>query len=57
MIFAWCSGDAAGAEEFCRWVESVIADVVNLTMEKMGKYYDEHVTDTMCKTKDSRNGI
>ncbi|HIV24804.1 MAG TPA: S-methyl-5-thioribose kinase [Candidatus Scatomonas pullistercoris] len=51
MIFAWCSGDAAGAEEFCRWVESVIADVVNLTMEKMGKYYDEHVTDTMCKTK------
>ena len=51
MIFAWCSGDAAGDEKFCQWVESVIADVVNLTMDKMSRYYDEHVTDTMCKTK------
>lgn len=51
MIFAWCSGDAAGDQEFCRWVESVIADVINMTMDKMDKYYDEHVTDTMCKSK------
>ena len=50
MIFAWCNGDAAGEKAFCEWVESVIADVINLTMEKMSKYYDEHVTDTMCKT-------
>ena len=51
MIFAWCSGDAAGDKEFCAWVESVIKDVVNMTMDKMEKYYDEHVTDTMCKAK------
>lgn len=50
MIFAWCSGDVAGEKEFCDWVESVIVDVINLTMSKMDKYYDEHVTDTMCKT-------
>lgn len=50
IIFAWCSGDVAGDKEFCDWAESVIVDVVNLTMEKMNKYYDEHVTDTMCKT-------
>lgn len=50
MIFAWCSGDVAGEKEFCQWVESVIKDVVNMTMEKLEKYYDEHVTDTMCKT-------
>ncbi len=51
MIFAWCNGDAAGATEFCDWVESVIVDVVDMTMDKMSAYYDEHVTDTMCKTK------
>ncbi len=51
MIFAWCNGDAAGAKEFCGWVESVIVDVVDLTMAKMSDYYDQHVSDTMCKTK------
>lgn len=50
MIFAWCNGDVAGEKEFCQWTESVIVDVVNLTMEKMNRYYEEHVTDTMCKT-------
>lgn len=50
IIFAWCNGDVAGETEFCQWAESVIADVVNMTMDKMNKYYDEHVTDTMCKT-------
>ena len=50
IIFAWCNGDVAGEKEFCQWAESVIVDVVNLTMEKMNKYFDEHVTDTMCKT-------
>lgn len=49
MIFAWCSGDAVGDAEFCAWTEAVIKDVTNMTMEKMDKYYDEHVTDTMCK--------
>ena len=51
MIFAWANGDAAGAEEFCNWVESVLVDVVNMTKEKMEKYYEEHVTDTMCKNE------
>lgn len=51
MIFAWCNGDVAGDEAFCQWVESVIVDVVNMTMDKMDAYFDEHVTDTMCKTK------
>lgn len=51
MIFAWCNGEAAGAKEFCDWVESVIVDVINMTMEKMRAYYDGHVTDTMCKNK------
>ena len=51
MIFAWCNGDVAGETEFCAWVESVIVDVVNLTMSKMRAYYEEHVTDTMCKNK------
>lgn len=50
IIFAWCNGDVAGDAAFCEWTESVIVDVINLTMEKMGNYYDEHVTDTMCKT-------
>lgn len=50
IIFAWCNGDVAGDQEFCAWTESVIRDVVNMTMEKMDKYYDGHVTDTMCKT-------
>lgn len=49
MIFAWCSGDAAGDAAFCEWVESVIVDVVNMTMSKLDAYYDEHVTDAMCK--------
>ena len=38
MIFAWCNGDVAGADEFCKWAESVIKDVVNMTMEKMDQY-------------------
>ena len=50
IIFAWCNGDVAGETEFCQWAESVITDVINMTMDKMNKYYDEHVTDTMCKT-------
>ena len=50
IIFAWCNGDVAGDQAFCDWTESVIKDVINMTMEKMDKYYDEHVTDTMCKT-------
>ena len=50
IIFAWCNGDVAGDKAFCDWTESVIKDVVNMTKEKLGKYFDEHVTDTMCKT-------
>ena len=50
IIFAWCNGDAYGCKEFCDWTEGVIKDVVNMTMDKMDKYFDEHVTDTMCKT-------
>ena len=51
LIFAWCNGDAAGAEDFCQWVESAIEEVVDLTMQKMRAYYDAHVTDTMCKAR------
>lgn len=51
MIFAWVNGDAYGEAEFCNWVERVIVDVINLTMEKLKAYYEEHVTDTMCKNK------
>lgn len=50
IIFAWCNGDVAGDAAFCQWTESVIVDVVNLTMGKMNRYYEEHVTDTMCRT-------
>lgn len=50
LIFAWCNGDATGDEKFCSWVESAIKDTTNMTMDKLGKYFDEHVTDTMCKT-------
>jgi 5-methylthioribose kinase len=51
MIFAWLNGDAAGNEEFCKWVESVIVDVVNMTMKKLEDYYTEHVTDSLCKNE------
>lgn len=44
-------GMLPGAEEFCNWVENVLVDVVNMTKEKMEKYYEEHVTDTMCKNE------
>ncbi len=50
LIFAWCNGDASGDEKFCAWVESAIKDTTDMTMDKLGKYFDEHVTDTMCKT-------
>lgn len=55
MIFAWANGDVYGKTEFCTWVEEVITDVVNLTMEKMRAYYEEHVTDTMCKNEAYKN--
>ncbi|MBQ9030059.1 MAG: S-methyl-5-thioribose kinase [Parasporobacterium sp.] len=50
IIFAWCNGDVSEDLNFCKWTESVIVDVINMTMDKLGKYFDEHVTDTMCKT-------
>ena len=50
IIFAWCNGDVAGDKAFCEWTESVIKDVTNMTKEKLEQYFDEHVTDTMCKT-------
>ncbi|MBR2737739.1 MAG: S-methyl-5-thioribose kinase [Lachnospiraceae bacterium] len=50
MIFAWCNGDFYGKKEFCGWVESVIVDVIDLTMSKMDTYFDENVTDVMAKT-------
>ena len=50
IIFAWCNGDVSDDKAFCEWAESVIVDVTNMTMAKLEKYYDENVTDTMCKT-------
>ena len=51
LFFAWLNGDASGDKEFCAWVESAVSDVVNMTMDKLKAYYEEHVTDTMCKNK------
>ena len=51
LIFAWANGDAAGDTKFAEWVEQTIVDVVNMTMDKMKAYYEEHVTDPMCKNK------
>ena len=50
IIFAWCNCDVAGNTEFCDWTESVIMDVINMTKAKLEQYFEEHVTDTMCKT-------
>lgn len=55
MIFAWANGDVYGNSEFCAWVEEVIVDVVDLTMKKLRAYYEEHVTDTMCKNEMYKN--
>ena len=51
LMFAWVNGDAYGDREFCTWVEGTIRDVINMTMAKMKDYYEEHVTDTMCRNK------
>ena len=51
LIFAWANGDAAGDTKFAEWVEQTIVDVIDMTMAKMKAYYEEHVTDTMCKNK------
>lgn len=51
MIFAWANGDACGETEFCKWTESVIVDVVNLTMAKLKAYYEENVSDIMFKNE------
>lgn len=55
MIFAWANGDVYGNSEFCAWVEEVITDVVDLTMKKLRAYYEEHVTDIMCKNEAYKN--
>ena len=55
MIFAWANGDAYGEEEFCKWVESVIVDVVNMTMTKLKAYYEEHVSDIIFKNEAYRD--
>lgn len=55
MIFAWANGDVYGEEEFCKWVESVIVDVVNMTMAKLKAYYEEHVSDIIFKNEAYRD--
>ena len=54
MIFAWCNGDAAGNKEFCDWVESVIVDVVDMTMKKMRAYYDATSPTPCARTRPMR---
>lgn len=49
MIFAWDSGRAAGAQEFCDWALQAIADTIDLFREKFLKCFDECVTDLMAK--------
>ena len=60
MIFAWCNGNAeirekAGRDAFCGWVERVIVEVIDKTMAKMKKYYEDHVTDVMAKSPGYRD--
>ena len=51
-IFAWANGDAAYLQSSSpSGSRQTIVDVVNMTMDKMKAYYEEHVTDTMCKNK------
>ena len=54
MMFAYANGkaemeDGREKDEFISWVESVIVDVVDLTMKKMDKYFNDHVTDLMAR--------
>lgn len=50
MIFAWDSGRAANATEFCDWVLQSVRDIIDLFREKFLKCFDECVTDLMAKT-------
>ena len=49
MIFAYDSGLAAGAEEFCEWTLDTIEKIVDLFTAKFLKKYDETVTEPMAK--------
>ncbi|MFV0440358.1 MAG: S-methyl-5-thioribose kinase [Lachnospirales bacterium] len=56
LIFAWNNGraeieDEAKEKEFTKWVESAIADTIDLFIEKFNIVFDENVTDPMAKTK------
>lgn len=50
MIFAWDSGRAAGAQEFCDWVLKAIEETLDLFRVKFLKCFDECATDLMAKT-------
>lgn len=54
LIFAWNNGKAElqeGENEFTNWLESAIADTIDLFSSKYNKVFDENVLDTMAKTK------
>lgn len=55
MIFAWCNGDATIEDEkekraYLGWVEDTIVKLVDQTVSKMKKSFNESVTDRMAKT-------
>ncbi len=50
LIFAYDSGVAAGAEDFCAWTLKTIAEVVDLFAAKFRKCFAECATDRMAKT-------
>ncbi len=54
MIFAWANGDATIEDqeykkEYLAWVESVVADTIDMFKTKYDKLFDEKVTDAMAK--------
>ena len=49
MIFAYDSGLAAGADEFCEWTLDTIEGIVDLFKAKFLGKYDEAVTEPMAK--------
>lgn len=55
MIFAWCNGEATIENEkekraYLDWVEDTIVKLVDQTVSKMKKTFNESVTDRMAKT-------
>jgi 5-methylthioribose kinase len=56
LIFAWVNGDATISDEkekqdYLKWLESSISDIIDLFSTKFIKVFNENVTDDMAKTE------